>query len=580
MQSLSRIFATTLLLGAAGCQSNALKAVKSRVQTDLKPVATETGVVVPKPSVTVTITAPGYSASDLEQLVTQPVETELASLDELHRLSSETSEGRVTLQLEFSRGNNPLTIQRDTSERLRHVTTELPADIDPPVIQVATRGYSSEPELTFALTGDVPAATLVARLEDIQDQLETLPETTEVRGCAPRREVRISLDESSLAAYGLSVSSVSRAITNGLQTIPGSAGKPALADLRHIVLQKHAADPLELRDIATIQDTLATTGCHARVDGLSAVSASVWTKAGRQPKDAIAAKLHELENTLPQSIELRIFERSKVARITAYLPQGISPERAESLGQRVEEIAARRGSRLIEVNPEQASVQVRIASTDVSALESLRTQLDSLPDLTIGDQSLAGKPDPQVELLVISGPQLKELHHLGERLVHIVKTFDEVDSARVRHHEPRHELAITLDREHLAALGLTHDEVIETVQANRGGIEVTTLYVDGKRIPVLITVGQNSHKLDELDFLERSIVTPSGRVPLRSLITVEHRQMPPMRRRIDAQRVIEIELRRVSPTEPLSSQLRVRLTDKLDLPPGYALQWHVPESME
>ncbi|MFN2167761.1 MAG: efflux RND transporter permease subunit, partial [Anaerolineae bacterium] len=94
----------------------------------------------PQPSnaVSVDIAWPGAAAEDVEQLVTQPVEYQLRSLQDLHSLTSTTVEGLSSIRLEFDRDLD-MGLALDRVKQRVAQTRDLPSDIEAPVIQIAER---------------------------------------------------------------------------------------------------------------------------------------------------------------------------------------------------------------------------------------------------------------------------------------------------------------------------------------------------------------------------------------------------------------------------------------------------------
>ncbi|MGB1015001.1 MAG: efflux RND transporter permease subunit, partial [Nannocystaceae bacterium] len=130
------------------------------------------------------------------------------------------------------------------------------------------------------------------------------------------------------------------------------------------------------------------------------------------------------------------------------------------------------------------------------------------------------------------------------------------------------------NRARLAALGLNQAQVLELVTASRGGLQVRTISSDGRQIPVIVTLGEDSRNPTDMGFLEHTLVTSNGRVPVREVVAVRFENRISASRRVDGRRAIEVAVRFVSKTP--SPTLRSRLEREFELPAGYTLEWRDP----
>lgn len=246
------------------------------------------------PMVTVTVSQPGASPTQLEAEVTRRVEDQVATLTNVKRLSSSVTEGVSTTAIEFQLDHDLATALDDTRDAVTRIRGDLPQDIQEPIISKVDIGGSlmsyavvapnmSPDELSWfvdrevskALYG-VPGVALVARQGGVE------------------RQVRVDLDAQALAAYGVTAGEVSQQIAAAQVERPG--GKAEIADAQQVLRTVGTvADAQALRDfsislrdgrsvrlstLARISDGAADPTQIALLDGKPVVAFSISRARG------------------------------------------------------------------------------------------------------------------------------------------------------------------------------------------------------------------------------------------------------------------------------------------------------------
>jgi multidrug efflux pump subunit AcrB len=86
------------------------------------------------PMTTVTISQPGASPSQLETEVTRRVEDSVATIPNIKRVVSSVSEGVSMTSIEFVLDTDLATALDDTRDAVTRIRTDLPQDIQEPVV--------------------------------------------------------------------------------------------------------------------------------------------------------------------------------------------------------------------------------------------------------------------------------------------------------------------------------------------------------------------------------------------------------------------------------------------------------------
>ncbi len=165
------------------------------------------------PSVTVVVDAERYTPTEVEQLITIPLETVLNGAPGLRRIRSNSATGLSVVTLEFDWSTPPADARRIVSERLVTATGSLPDDLPPPVMTPAS---SVMGEIMFvALRSPTASPTDLKSVADwtIRRRLLAVPGIAEVMTIGgDERQVQLLLDPARMNARGVGVNDVIDAV--------------------------------------------------------------------------------------------------------------------------------------------------------------------------------------------------------------------------------------------------------------------------------------------------------------------------------------------------------------------------------
>ena len=157
---------------------------------------------VPFYFVNVIVPYPGVAAEDVERAVTIPIEDEMANLDRVDTVRSETSEGLSSVTLEFDQG-----VSRREFERLfqqvqnRYNRVDLPSGVQQETIEE----FSSNdfvPVIEVVLSSDGEYAELVESAKELRDRFRGISGVSQLDLVGVRdREVVVGLDRERVEAY-------------------------------------------------------------------------------------------------------------------------------------------------------------------------------------------------------------------------------------------------------------------------------------------------------------------------------------------------------------------------------------------
>jgi multidrug efflux pump len=168
--------------------------------------------------VTVTTTLPGASPSDIEELVTNPIEDEIKSLDDIDTLSSSSRESVSSIVVWFDDSVE----RQDALDEVRNAVDEagdLPEDASEPTVSAID--FDDDPIVQYAVTSAGDGASLDRFALRLRDRLEDESDIDRVELSGEEtREVSIMFDPERLTVLNLDLRQVSGALAASLGSYP------------------------------------------------------------------------------------------------------------------------------------------------------------------------------------------------------------------------------------------------------------------------------------------------------------------------------------------------------------------------
>jgi len=244
---------------------------------------------VDRPYVTVATIWPGASPEEVEQEIVQRQEEELKSIEGLVEMTSQSSDSRGIVSLEFQVGVDPDATLLKVSNKLNQVSG-YPLDAEQPVLSSGSSGNTSA--IAWIMLDAAPGyedSVDVALFQNLGEDVikasfERVPGVSQsnVYG-GYERELQVIVDAGALAARGISVGEMTAAIQR--ENVNISAGSFDEGKRRYIVRtvgQYTAPEDIEAVVIRAVGDERVVVGDVARVQlGYKRPSSTVRT-TGRQ----------------------------------------------------------------------------------------------------------------------------------------------------------------------------------------------------------------------------------------------------------------------------------------------------------
>jgi multidrug efflux pump subunit AcrB len=260
-----------------------------------------TYVTIPKessPSITipyvfVSTVYPGVSPEEIENLVTQEIESEVKGISDIKKITSTSQESFSSVVIEF----NPNIEIDDALQKVRDkvsvAKTTMPNDIEEPVISEIN--FSELPILYINLSGNFGLAKLKDIGDNLADKIEGIHGilSVDVNG-GLEREVKVNTDANRMKYYNVSFNDIIFAIQNENQNIPGggidvgsskyNVKVPGELDdpylISNLVIKKEQGKPIYVNDVAKVVYGFKDRSSFARKNGVENVTLIVKKSSG------------------------------------------------------------------------------------------------------------------------------------------------------------------------------------------------------------------------------------------------------------------------------------------------------------
>ncbi|KKP58305.1 MAG: Acriflavin resistance protein [Candidatus Moranbacteria bacterium GW2011_GWF1_34_10] len=220
------------------------------------------------PIAVITAVYPGASPSDVEELVTKKIETNISGVSGIDKITSQSTNSFSSVTVEFNANEDVEDAVRKLRDKLPDIEDDLPEDADDP--QVIEISFDDTPIITFELTGPFDGFVLREHAEKIQDELEKISGIREVKiSGGDEKEFDISYDPQKLSFFNISLDQANQAVIATNQAIPAGnfEGKqynyPVRTDARFYDAETLGNFPIShqengaivyLRDIAKVEE--------------------------------------------------------------------------------------------------------------------------------------------------------------------------------------------------------------------------------------------------------------------------------------------------------------------------------------
>ena len=269
------------------------------------------------PNVSIAIRYPGASPETVAEQVTERVEEAVNTVSGVTGITSTSTDGLAQINVELDQSVDDSDALQLIREEVESVLPQLPADADDPIYQQ----FSSDsiPVLQLVVAGNDSRSLLELRTlidEEFAPNLQRIDGvgSVDVSG-GQERQINVLLDLERMQAFQLSPAQITNSIRSananlGLGNIDTgeqdiSLRAPAqlntIEDIANITI---TGTSYQIRDVATVEDSVAEEEGYARLDSNDAVSISVIKQSGANSVGVVNTALEDFEELIGQYPDL------------------------------------------------------------------------------------------------------------------------------------------------------------------------------------------------------------------------------------------------------------------------------------
>ncbi|MDO6390486.1 efflux RND transporter permease subunit [Pontibacter sp. BT731] len=276
------------------------------------------------PTVFVGTVYPGTSPSDIENLVTRPIEKQLKSISGVKEVTSNSVQNFSMITVEFNTDVDVVEAKQLVKDAVDKARTDLPTDLDqdPDVQEV---NFSEFPIMYLNVSGNYSLDQLKKYAEDLQDRIEGQPEITRVDMVgALDKEVQVNVDLYKMQVAQVTFADINRAIASENVTVSG--GNISVGEMKRsvrvvgqytdpnrigdIVVKSLTGANIQLKEIAEVKEGFEEQESFARLDNSPVITLNVIKRSGEnliEASDNIHALVEEMQaSVLPADLKVTI----------------------------------------------------------------------------------------------------------------------------------------------------------------------------------------------------------------------------------------------------------------------------------
>ena len=243
---------------------------------------------------TITTTWAGADPETIEQQVTEEIETEISSVENVKEIRSASYTGFSVIRVEFTSSADVNRSIQELRDAVSQAEAELPEEAEQPIVEQVS--LDDAPIITLALFGNLDPVVISQAAEDIEDNLEQVAGVSEVDLGGAREEViSVQMYPDRLAALGISPTTVAQQIRNANTDVPLNEIESDLIgtqvrfygrfrtveDLQQLPIARLDGRVVRLEEIATVSRELEQEDTRAFIS---------WQASEYQPVVSVAVK--------------------------------------------------------------------------------------------------------------------------------------------------------------------------------------------------------------------------------------------------------------------------------------------------
>ncbi|SFS21729.1 efflux RND transporter permease subunit [Enterocloster citroniae] len=243
----------------------------------------------------------GAGPEDINELVTEPIEDEVSTLEGVKSMSSSSSDGRSMVMLEYDYGTDMDEAYDDLKKKLDSLERQLPDDVETSVMEM-NNNASSTMMLSISHKTEKDLYDYVD--QKVVPEFEKITSVADVEAMGGSSEyIRIELQSEKMAQYKLTMSQIGTAMSAANLSYPSgdavagnlelsvttSVENDTLDDLKRVPITTSSGQIVYLEDVANVYEAEEQRGGISRYDGQETISLSISKQQSSTAMDVSSA---------------------------------------------------------------------------------------------------------------------------------------------------------------------------------------------------------------------------------------------------------------------------------------------------
>ncbi len=280
------------------------------------------------PTITVSASYSNASPTEIETLVTRPIEQAIAAVPGVEEITSTSREGSSRVRVAFAWGTDLDAATNDLRDRLDRVLSRLPDDVERPSIRKFDA--AAFPILIIGASSDLDPVQMLNLIEDqVKYRIERIPGVAaiDVMG-GSLREIQVNLDINRIKALKMAPDQIISRLRAENINLPAGIIESGNYELRlrtpgefrdvteiaGLVIGETAGKQIRLRDVAEVLDLWEKKRSIVRINGKPGVRVMVNKQSGSNTvavANAVKAEIEKINQEIPQLRLSAIVDSSK-----------------------------------------------------------------------------------------------------------------------------------------------------------------------------------------------------------------------------------------------------------------------------
>lgn len=274
----------------------------SRLSIDLMPDITY-------PTVSITTEYENASPEEVEELITRPIEEGMSAVPGVEQVTSVSAEGQSNVRVQFTWGSNLDEAANDIRDRLDRVVPVLPEDAEKP--RLRKFDLAAFPILIMGVSSNLDPIQIRRIIDNqVKNRIERIPgvASLDIRGGLDR-EIHVNLNAEKIKALNLPIDQLLTRLKEENINLPAGTIEKGVLDvtirtpgvytdlneLENTVVAIREGVPIQLKEIATVEDAWEKVTRIVRVNGKPGLRLSISKQSGKNTVEIATKALKEVE---------------------------------------------------------------------------------------------------------------------------------------------------------------------------------------------------------------------------------------------------------------------------------------------